>query len=428
MNYNLPLFVLFGLISLGGTLWADPPARVGRLSFLEGTVSFSSAPGEKFETAKLNYPLTTGNLLCTGNGSRTEVEIGSTEVRLAADSVVSFDALDDQAVQMRLDKGSASVCVRVLDQGQTFQVDIHTASISLAAPGSYRIDQKDSGETVLTARTGEVEVTGGRVTFQVQAGQAATIPPGEPGAYRITGAPPPDAWDQWVAARDSKEEQIASTRYVPREMDGVKDLDNYGNWQVIDGYGPVWYPAGVDLGWAPYTLGAWSWCDPWGWSWVDSEPWGFAPFHYGRWTHFGGAWGWVPGAMVRRPYFAPGLVSWQGGRPGVGGWTPLGPRQPYHPWYHASNSYFRAMNGGGMRSTFRSGEAGNLMTHGHVANSRPWYNGQKSGLTPGLSFSSRYGSQGYGHSIYGRQPGFSHSFGRGFSRGHSWSENSVGRR
>ena len=60
-------------------------------------------------------------------------------------------------------------------------------------------------------------------------------------------------------------------------------------------YGQVWYPQ-VAPDWVPYREGSWAYVAPWGWTWVDSEPWGFAPFHYGRWADIGGRWGWVPGA------------------------------------------------------------------------------------------------------------------------------------
>ena len=81
--------------------------------------------------------------------------------------------------------------------------------------------------------------------------------------------------------------------------------------------------------------GHWAWIDPWGWSWVDDEPWGFAPFHYGRWAQFGGRWGWVPCPMRETPVYAPALVAWIGGGTGFSlsasfgggpavGWFPLG--------------------------------------------------------------------------------------------------------
>ena len=78
-------------------------------------------------------------------------------------------------------------------------------------------------------------------------------------------------------------------KYVSREMIGYEDLDEYGTWRPAPGYGMVWYPRAVAAGWAPYRDGHWAWVEPWGWTWVDEAPWGFAPFHYGRWVYVGGA-------------------------------------------------------------------------------------------------------------------------------------------
>lgn len=145
---------------------------------------------------------------------------------------------------------------------------------------------------------------------------------------------------------------MASTRYVPREMIGVEDLDANGTWRVEPGYGAVWQPTVVVTGWAPYRYGHWAWVDPWGWTWVDDTPWGFAPFHYGRWAFLGAAWVWVPGRIVARPVYAPALVVFAGGNgwgsshaPGGGvAWFPLGPREPYVPPYTVSNVYVRNVN------------------------------------------------------------------------------------
>ena len=108
------------------------------------------------------------------------------------------------------------------------------------------------------------------------------------------------------------------------------------------------------MGWAPYRAGRWAWVEPWGWTWIDEAPWGFAPFHYGRWALIGGVWAWVPGAFVARPVYAPALVGWIG-RPGwsvsvtIGsvpavGWFPLAPREVFVPAYRASTVYVRNVN------------------------------------------------------------------------------------
>lgn len=56
-------------------------------------------------------------------------------------------------------------------------------------------------------------------------------------------------------------------------------------------------------------------------TWVSDYSWGWAPFHYGRWTfdnYYG--WMWIPGTE-----WGPAWVAWRSGG-GYYGWAPLGPR------------------------------------------------------------------------------------------------------
>jgi hypothetical protein len=86
---------------------------------------------------------------------------------------------------------------------------------------------------------------------------------------------------------------------------------------------------------------------------VDAAPWGFAPFHYGRWVSLRSGWGWVPGRYVARPVYAPALVAFVGGTGwdvslslgrGPVCWFPLGPREAYVPSYRVSANYVHAVN------------------------------------------------------------------------------------
>ena len=137
-------------------------------------------------------------------------------------------------------------------------------------------------------------------------------------------------------------------------MVGAADLDRYGSWQTTQDYGPVWFPYAAAPDWAPYRDGYWADIGGWGPTWVDSAPWGYAPFHYGRWAFIGGRWGWCPGGYVARPVWAPALVAWYGG-PGWGvgytngrplyGWVPLGWREPYYPgWRRCSFNCWARFN------------------------------------------------------------------------------------
>ncbi len=124
------------------------------------------------------------------------------------------------------------------------------------------------------------------------------------------------------ATRDRSEDASVSARYVSREIPGYEDLDANGTWRSDPNYGEVWVPTvAVTAQWAPYHQGHWTWIAPWGWTWIDDAPWGFAPFHYGRWAYLGNAWAWVPGpVVVAQPVYAPALVAFVGGGGGGSHW------------------------------------------------------------------------------------------------------------
>jgi hypothetical protein len=98
-------------------------------------------------------------------------------------------------------------------------------------------------------------------------------------------------------------------------------LEPFGVWRETSTYGYVWQPrAAMDSrNWRPYTNGRWVYTDA-GWTWISEEPFGWAAYHYGRWTRLRGiGWVWVPGEE-----WAPAWVSWRSGNDYVG-WAPLPP-------------------------------------------------------------------------------------------------------
>ena len=107
-------------------------------------------------------------------------------------------------------------------------------------------------------------------------------------------APGGDNFDNFCQERDRREDGSESAHYVSRDVPGYADLDDHGVWTENPQYGMVWAPR-VDPGWAPYQTGHWAWISPWGWTWVDDAPWGYAPFHYGRWAYTPAGWVWIPG-------------------------------------------------------------------------------------------------------------------------------------
>lgn len=339
----------------------DPPGRVARLNFIQGSISFQPSGEQDWVQANPNRPLTTGDNLWADDQSRGELHIGSTTIRISSLTGISFLNLNDQQVQIQLAQGIINVHVRNIYDDEAYEIDTPNLAFSILRPGDYRFNvDPDGGTTVIVVRSGQGEVTGGGSAYTVTAGQRAIFSGTDQLSYDVQPVGGLDEFDGWARSRDLREDHSESVRYVSRDLIGYEDLDTYGHWQADATYGNVWIPSNVEVGWAPYHNGHWAFISPWGWTWVEDEPWGFAPFHYGRWTLIdSGGWGWVPGPVAvvgvpSRVYYAPALVGFVGGGGvgvaiGFGGgvgvaWFPLGPRDVFIPAYHVSERYVTNIN------------------------------------------------------------------------------------
>jgi hypothetical protein len=330
----------------------DPPGRVARLNFSQGSLSLRPAGEDDWVAAVPNRPMVSGDDLWADENSRAEVHVGSAAIRLGAKTGITFLALDDRTTQIRLAQGSLILNVRHVDDDDNYEIDTPNIAFNLLQPGEYRIDvSEDGSQTVTTVWHGRGRVTGGGFTYTVVARQSATFTGSDHLDYDLGQLPQHDDFDNWAFDRDDRENRADSANYVSREMTGYEDLDEYGDWSYVAGYGPCWHPRAVVGGWAPYRFGHWVYVGPWGWTWVEDEPWGFAPFHYGRWAFVNSGWFWVPGPVVVRPIWAPALVAFVGGGPGfrfsagVGvGWFPLAPGEVYVPGYRVSRTYVNNVN------------------------------------------------------------------------------------
>jgi hypothetical protein len=95
-------------------------------------------------------------------------------------------------------------------------------------------------------------------------------------------------------------------------------LQSHGEWINVR-FGAAWRPFHVDHQWRPYLNGRWIWTD-YGWYWSSYEPFGWATYHYGRWTYddyYG--WIWIPGEE-----WGPAWVEWRYDDDYIG-WAPLPP-------------------------------------------------------------------------------------------------------
>lgn len=164
-------------------------------------------------------------------------------------------------------------------------------------------------------------------------GQNATATPGE----RVAERERPE--------RDSSDSDQERMRDEPEDQGGSSystfytRLEPEGDWIETSNYGYVWQPgvARQSHAWRPYTNGRWVYTDA-GWTWISEEPFGWATYHYGRWTRLRSVgWVWVPGSE-----WAPAWVSWRTSNDYIG-WAPLPPearferRSGIHNW---ADSYY----------------------------------------------------------------------------------------
>ena len=346
-------FLLAGLFaSIVCADQGDPPARGARLSLAQGKVSFQPSGETAWSEASVNRPVTTGDRLYTDQGARAELEVGPFAVRLSEGTDVTLANLNDQIMQLGVGQGTLRVTIYQMPENNSVEIDTPNGALLLQSAGSYRVDTAaDGNSTQVTVNAGALQVSAGDLSQTIQGGQAVQLTGTGPVMAATVSVPPADDFDKWCAGQDRRIEDSPSVKSVGSAVPGDEDLDTYGVWTEKPDFGPVWIPANVPPDWVPYRNGYWAFIEPWGWTWVEAEPWGYAPFHYGRWAHIGPVWAWVPGPVVVRPVYAPALVAFVGG-PGFGmgigvgvqAWFPLGPREPFLPWYHYGPNYLHEVN------------------------------------------------------------------------------------
>ncbi len=334
----------------------DPPARVGRLARLSGTVSSHTQDQDQWTPAVPNYPVTSGSAFWTQPNAQAVIEVSASRIVMAPATELDIGTLSDTTFQATTPQGEVYLQLLPSGQGENYALQTPRGLVTLGVPGRYGIVAGDTeNPTLVTVIEGAAHVEGPGVSLDTGPEQTASIT----GTDVFQNTILPAQRDPFLTAVLGGERPSGAPPSAAAAMPGAEDLAQYGNWGQSPEYGPVWYPR-VAPAWAPYRDGNWAYVEPWGWTWVDSEPWGFAPFHYGRWINIGGRWAWVPGGAVSGsgPVYAPALVTFLGVGAAIGvgvgigaalsehriGWCPLGPREAYLPWYRASDRYLRQVN------------------------------------------------------------------------------------
>ena len=343
--------------------------RAARVERVEGEVGIARAFADEQESetvwtdATINAPLTVGDRIYAKDGSRATLAFsGRNYARLDPGASLDVLSLADRRTQLALRNGSAIFDLGDLSQDDFFEVATPNGAVEFDEPGLYQVGFDEGGNTLISVLSGLAQVVGLSGSGEVGKGEILTLL-GQTAAQAIVSRISPDRaggivddyydyryedeydgryrdYDVYLDDPDYYDPyaRSASYQYVNSyDVTGLDDLDDYGDWVDVDGYGRCWTPR-VDAGWAPYRQGSWDIDNVWGPTWVSDEPWGWAPYHYGRWANVNNQrWVWVPDRASSHPVYSPALVAFVPVRQtNQIAWVPLAPGEQYLPRYYNS--------------------------------------------------------------------------------------------
>jgi hypothetical protein len=297
---NLVLLSVAASALLALPAMADSQARIVRMSDVQGSVQIDKNTGMGFENAFLNLPITQGAQLKTLGNGRAEVEFedGST-MRLTPNSTVQFSTLgsNDSGKHMsevNLVEGMAYVNWLGKDE---ITLNFSREKVSLDHAAHFRLDTSTEVANLAVFK-GNVEIDGPGGKVMVDKKKTATFDSADNDkstlANNITAAPL-DSWDKESIAYHDQYAKNNSSNSSPYGY-GMSDLNYYGSYNNVPGYGMMWQPYFTGVGWDPFMDGAWSWYPGYGYMFASAYPWGWMPYRYGNWMFvpaFG--WMWQPG-------------------------------------------------------------------------------------------------------------------------------------
>ena len=335
-------------------------ARIQRVDgevLLNNSGANTTSTDQNWTTAAVNQPFSVGDRIYTRDNAHASLAFtGRNFARLNPNTSLDVLSLTDQRTQLALRDGSAIFDVGYLRPSDLFEVATPYGAVDLQQPGLYDVGI-NNGNVIVSVLSGLAQVVGLGRSGQISKGEMLTLL-GQTATdvvlSRVDGRNAGYLVDDYYAYQYPRYydgryrdydvylndpyyfdpyRRTSSYQYVNSYIPGLYDLDYYGDWRNLDGYGYSWSPR-VDSGWAPYQQGYWETDYPYGPTWVSSEPWGYAPYHYGRWAYVGNQWYWVPDNVNTYPTYSPALVAFVPFAQNDIGWVPLAPGDPYAPRYY----------------------------------------------------------------------------------------------
>ena len=344
------------------TASAEAIPNAARIQRVEGQVALDNtdagdAQTEQWVAATENQPVSVGDRIYTRENSRASLAFtGRNFARLNPNTSLDVLTLSDVRTQLALRDGSAMFDVGYLDSGDMFEVATPYGAVDFEQPGLYNVGI-DNGQVLVSVLSGLAQVVGMGGSGRIDKGEMLTLlgaTAADVVLSQLDGRDAGYAVDDYYSSQypryyDGRYRDYntylndpyyfdpyrrnVSYQYANSYIPGLYELDYYGDWNNLDGYGYAWSPR-VDQGWMPYQDGYWYTDYPHGPTWVSSEPWGYAPYHYGRWAFVGDRWYWVPESSSVTPVYSPALVAFMPFGGNDIGWVALGPGDTYVPHYY----------------------------------------------------------------------------------------------
>jgi hypothetical protein len=301
---GLPILAVGLMLSAGAiSARADSHARIVRLSVVEGSVQVDRNAGNGYEKAFLNLPLVQGTVLATEADSRAEVEFedGST-IRLTPKSTVEFSelALADDGARLStvtLKAGQVYVNYGGKQKSDEFTLIFAQEKVKLDEAAHFRVDLEDA-TAELAVFKGDLKVEGPAGVAELSKNKSASFNLADGDKFTIAKDMEEDPYDAWDKQQEKYHEQYAKNGSGSDNPYGygASDMNYYGSYSNVAGYGNLWQPYFAGAGWNPFMDGAWVYYPGFGYTFVSAYPWGWTPFYYGSWVNVPGyGWGWQPG-------------------------------------------------------------------------------------------------------------------------------------
>lgn len=305
---NTTLFIIaFACAFTTLAAFADSQVRIVRLSDVQGAVQINKNAGLGFENAFLNLPLTQGAQLRTKQNGRAEIEFedGST-LRLTPNTTVEFSALGANDAGKRISSVNlveGRVYVNWLGKSSDqFTLNFSRDKVAVNGPAHFRVAASPDLSEVASFKS-DLEVTSPSGEVKVDKKKMVAFDADQNNQPSPAKKFDEDTYDKWDKEAVSYHEQYAQNNTNALGY-GNSDLNYYGAYASVPGFGTMWQPYFTGAGWNPYMDGAWSFYPGMGYLWASAYPWGWMPFYYGTWAFAPGyGWGWQPG----------GFNGWHGG-------------------------------------------------------------------------------------------------------------------